>query len=79
MVNESECFLMWAIPNWAQWGEGELGERTDARLSAWRRLSYELATGWHRFLLVDAPLSPMRTGRQPSRGDRQSAWEENDA
>ena len=23
MVNESECFLLWAIPTWEQWGETE--------------------------------------------------------
>ena len=76
MVNESECFLLWAIPSWAQWGEGEAGERTDAKLGAWRRRTYDLATDWHRFLLVDAPLSPMRTGRQPSRDDRHEGWDE---
>ena len=76
MVNESECFLMWAIPSWAQWGEAEAGERTDAKLRAWRRHTYELAGAWHRFLLVDAPLSPMRTGRQPSRDDRHEGWDE---
>jgi hypothetical protein len=76
MVNESECFLMWAIPSWAQWGEAEAGERTDAKLGAWRRHTYDLARAWHRFLLVDAPLSPMRTGRQPSRDDRHEGWDE---
>jgi hypothetical protein len=76
MVNESECFLLWAIPNWAQWGDAEAGERTDPKLGAWRRHTYDLATEWHRFLLVDAPLSPMRTGRQPSRADRHEGWHE---
>jgi hypothetical protein len=76
MVNESECFLMWAIPSWAQWGEAEAGERTDPGLARWRRRTYDLATKWHRFLLVDAPLSPMRTGRQPAREDRHEGWDE---
>ena len=76
MVNESECFLMWAIPSWAQWGEAEAGERTDPALARWRRRTYDLATKWHRFLLVDAPLSPMRIGRQPSRDDRHEGWDE---
>ena len=30
----------------------------------------DLVEGWHRFLLVDAPLSPFRTHRQPARSDR---------
>ncbi len=76
MVNESECFLLWAIPSWAQWGEAEVGERTDPALARWRRHTYDLATKWHRFLLVDAPLSPMRTGRQPAREDRHEGWDE---
>jgi hypothetical protein len=29
----------------------------------------------HRVLLVDAPLSPLRTGRQPARSDR-TDWED---
>jgi hypothetical protein len=76
MVNESECFLLWAIPTWEQWGETERAERTDSDLARWRRRSYELSTNWHRFLLVDAPLSPLRTGRQPSRDDRTGGWSE---
>ena len=76
MVNESECFLLWAIPTWEQWGETERAERTDSDLRAGARRSYELSTKWHRFLLVDAPLSPLRTGRQPSRDDRTGGWSE---
>ena len=41
-----------------------------------RERSYDLSTHRHRFLLVDAPLSPMRTGRQPSRDDRDPAWQD---
>jgi len=76
MVNESECFLLWAIPAWDQWAEAEAAERTHDALGRWRRHTYELATGWHRFLLVDAPLSPMRIGRQPTREDRHEGWED---
>jgi hypothetical protein len=42
--------------------------------SAQRALT-ERITGLHRFLLLDAPLCPFRTGRQPSREDR-TGWEE---
>ena len=31
-----------------------------------------LALDWERFLLVDAPLSPLRIGRQPHEDDRNS-------
>jgi hypothetical protein len=69
MVNDDEALLLWAIPSWQQWADGE----TDEELLQWRR--DRQATGWHRVLLVDAPLSPMRTGRQPSRADRVD-WED---
>jgi hypothetical protein len=31
-----------------------------------------MSTSFDRFLLVDSPLSPMRTGRQPQDSDRDS-------
>ena len=52
------------------------GQRTDAGLLAWRRAPTTLVEHRHRFLLVDSPLSPMRTGRQPSRDDRQPGWDD---
>ena len=76
MVNESECFLLWSIPTFDQWGEFEAAQRTDAGLARWRRLSYHLSTHQHRFLLVDSPLSPMRIGRQPARDDREPGWDD---
>ena len=76
MVNETECFLLWAIPTWEQWAESELAERRSGPLKDWRARTYELSNHWHRFLLVDSPLSPMRTGRQPSRADRNEGWED---
>ena len=76
MVNESECFLHWAIPTWEQWAESEHAERRDSALQRWRKRTYELAEQWHRFLVVDAPLSPMRIGRQPTRSDRTEGWDD---
>jgi hypothetical protein len=76
MVNETESILLWAIPTWERWAEFEKAQRRDKTLMAWRRRGDELITGWHRFLLVDSPLSPMRTGRQPSRSDREPGWED---
>jgi hypothetical protein len=74
MVNESECFLHWAIPTWESWAETEKAERMDGALRRWRKRTYELTEKWHRFLVVDAPLSPMRIGRQPARSDRDEGW-----
>lgn len=64
MGNDDEALLLWAIPTWQQWADAE----ADDKLASWRRSLDPL--DWHRILLVDAPLSPFRTGRQPSREDR---------
>lgn len=74
MVGDSEIFLLWAIPTWEQWAAAEQDERGDSPLGRWRRSFYERTSAVHRFLLVDAELSPLRTGRQPSRADRRSYW-----
>jgi hypothetical protein len=75
MAGESECFLLWASPSWAQWGEFEAAQETDPASVRWRKRTYELCERQTRFLMVDAPLSPMRIGRQPSRDDRID-WED---
>jgi len=75
MIDESECFLLWAIPTWEHWAEFEKAQRIHPALIKWRTRAYEETTSIFRFLLVDAPLSPLRTHRQPARSD-QSGWEE---
>jgi hypothetical protein len=75
MRNESECFLLWAIPTWDQWGEFEVAERADGPLRSWRRATYDRSVACRRFLVVDAPLSPFRTGRQPTVSDRVDNWD----
>ncbi len=76
MSNDSECWLLWAMPTWEQWAECEKARRTDKGLTEWWSAAYPHTTGVTRFLLVDAPLSPMRTGRQAQRSDRHPGWEE---
>ena len=80
MVGGSECFLLWAIPSWNDWQTLEAAQsgRTSApgALVAWRDHTQQRTERQHRFLLVDAPLSPMRIGRQPSREDRVEGWTE---
>jgi len=76
MVGDSEVFLLWAIPSWEQWAAAEMAERADSALGRWRRSCYERTSSVHRFLLVDAELSPLRTGRQPARADRRDYWTE---
>ena len=58
MIDESECFLLWAIPTWEHWAEFEKAQRTHPALIKWRTRAYEETTSIFRFLLVDAPLAP---------------------
>ena len=49
--------------------------RQDPALKSWRERNHELARSFERILLVDSPLCPFRTGRQPSFDDR-TGWED---
>ncbi|MBW2495754.1 MAG: NIPSNAP family containing protein [Deltaproteobacteria bacterium] len=70
MVNDSECMIIWAISTWEEWAAFEAAQRKDDAIAKWREASRELVVDFHRFLLVDSPLSPMRIGRQPAESDR---------
>jgi hypothetical protein len=70
MCGESECIVMWTIPQWRRWAAFEAAQLTDPALVDWTRATEPFVTGLERFLLVDAPLSPLRTGRQPRVEDR---------
>jgi hypothetical protein len=72
MRDDAEAIVLWAIPSWEQWADFERATRGDAGLREWRARQAELTTAFERFLLVDAPLSPFRTGRQPQDSDRDS-------
>lgn len=75
MVNDDEALLLWAIPTWQQWAEGEKAHVADGDLVRWRSDMRDQVTSWQRVLLIDSPLSPMKIGRQPARSDR-TDWEE---
>jgi len=70
LVNDSECVVIWAIPSWECWAEFEIAQRVDPGIADWREQTRDLALDWQRTLLVDAPLAPLRTGRQPRESDR---------
>ena len=70
MIDDAECVLLWAFPTWASWGEFEAAQTGDPAVLAWRAQTRGIALDWHRMLMVDAPFSPMRIGRQPSVEDR---------
>lgn len=75
LVDDDEALLIWAIPTWRRWSDAEAAHAGDDGLRAWRTGARDIVTSWHRTLLVDAPLSPFATGRQPSVDDR-TDWEE---
>jgi hypothetical protein len=70
MRNDSECLLLWAIPSAAAWARFEAAQDDAVGLRRWREATRELALDWRRTLLVDAPLCPLRIGRQPEVSDR---------
>ena len=75
MVDDDEAVLLWACPTWAHWAGLEVAHEEHPGLRDWVARTRELVTGRHRILLVDAPLSPLRTGRQPSVDDR-TDWQD---
>ena len=76
MVDESECFVLWALPTWEAWAEHEKARRRDAAQVQWRAAARDLVTDTSRIVLIDSPLCPFKTGRQPARSDRTEEWDE---
>ena len=75
MRRDDECIVIWAIPDWQQWAEVEQAQSTDPALRMWRDVLWS-SEKFDRFLMCDAPLSPMKIGRQPERSDRTEEWAE---
>jgi hypothetical protein len=85
MGDSSECVLIWAIPTWDAWARFELAvndvtgaplDESGRALQHWQRTLHARSTGFHRFLMLDAPLCPLKIGRQPARSDRVDNWDE---
>jgi hypothetical protein len=70
MRNDDECILISAVPAWETWTAYERAHLDDSPISAWRRSLDDIVTTWERNLMVDAPLCPFKTGRQPHVDDR---------
>ncbi len=71
--HDDEAFVLWSIPSWEAWGEAESRWRAG---TSWRDRQRAAARDFNRILLVDAPLSPLRLGRQPARSDREEDYPE---
>jgi hypothetical protein len=71
MEADTEAIAVWALPDWPTWGAAEqAGLASDGPMAGWRKRLLGLGATWKRQLLVDAPLSPLRIGRQPEAADR---------
>lgn len=70
-VNDSEAIVLWALSSWSAWADLERAWLDPgSSLAKWRARTLDLGADWRRTALVDAELSPMRTGRQPQVSDR---------
>ena len=69
MRNATEAIVIWAIPDWSTWAAFEQAWDGEP-LRDWRAELVELGADVQRTLLVDSPLNPLRTGRQPQVEDR---------
>jgi len=70
LVADSECVLLCALPSFAAWGELEEARRRPGAIRDGLARGYRRARDYRRTLLVEAPLSPLRLGRQPEATDR---------
>ncbi|MGB3410443.1 MAG: hypothetical protein WBA45_04540 [Microthrixaceae bacterium] len=70
-VNDSEAVLLWSLGSWSDWAAMEQAWlNPSGPLDTWRSRCIELGADWRRTALVDSPLAPLRTGRQPQVSDR---------
>jgi len=70
MVNDAECLAIWALPDWSSWVRYEQAWDPSGAMRPWADFLARSGTTLARTLLVDAPLAPLRLGRQPSVADR---------
>jgi hypothetical protein len=69
MRNDTEAVAIWALPGWSRWALYEQAW-DGAALAAYKTRLVALGADIERTLLVDAPLAPLRIGRQPTADDR---------
>jgi hypothetical protein len=70
MGADTEAVVIWAIPDWPTWTAYERAWAPGGALAGWRKTALGLGASWQRQLMVDSPLNPLRTGRQPQESDR---------
>ena len=70
MADDRECVAIWTFPDWSAWAEYEQAWTPHGAMAEWRAALVEMGARFRRSLMVDAPLAPLRTGRQPQIEDR---------
>ncbi len=72
MGNDDEVVLIWSFADWDRWAgfESHVDQATSSPIGGWRALVADHVVGWDRIAMSDAPLSPLRTRRQPQTTDR---------
>ncbi|HVN52279.1 MAG TPA: hypothetical protein VMT43_12640 [Acidimicrobiales bacterium] len=70
MVNDAECLAIWALPDWDTWAVYEQAWDSGGAMRPWANWLVAAGVTTYRTLMVDAPLAPLRIGRQPEVGDR---------
>lgn len=70
MVNNGEAIVIWAFPDWATWASYEQAWATGGAMAPWASELAANGVNLRRTLMVDAPLAPLRIGRQPTVADR---------
>ncbi len=70
MVHGTEAIFIWAIPDWPTWVRYEGAWSRGGELERWSKALIECRATVRRTLMIEAPLSPMRLGRQPAVEDR---------
>jgi hypothetical protein len=71
MADDRECVAIWTFPDWATWVDYERAWTAKGAMASWRGALVGLEAQFRRTLMIDAPLAPLRTGRQPQVEDRQ--------
>lgn len=67
--DDSEAILVWSCPTWENWAAAEEEIDQGAKGKAWRVAVRPLVTSFKTDIMVSAPRSPTKTGRQPSKAD----------
>jgi hypothetical protein len=70
LINDRECFVLWAIPEWSAWADFERAWSLPGALRAFQAAAGAFVERFERRLLTDNPLNPLVLGRQPHEDDR---------